>query len=211
MNIKRIIKVISLIIIIVIAGFIFAYFSDLSIVDPILPSQLREQRILERAKGYFPNSIGAYSLIGEPDKKVEVKSLCNKIENNPILAKTGKTGDTCMETFSATYSMTISSTTATTTSKLVRVDLSKFTKAVDSLKLLVEKTTNPDKLNGQVIFRTTVPFRLGWSPLAKFDLIMTDEGELAVTSTTRSMKFEGTALGNNDVAKYFMSKYPSGK
>ena len=207
MNTKKVILIAVSITVFVIAIFLIAYLSNLPIIDPLLSDNAKEERVLRRAANNFPNIIGTYSLVDEDGQKVRVLIDCHKIEDNAILRETGRTGDACMETFSALYGTVISSTTATTTRKIVKVNLSRFTESADMLQLLVEKSTQPDTLNDKPVFRTA-PFRLGWSPASKFDLIITEEGESAVSSTTSSIKFEGTATGDNDVTKHFISKYP---
>jgi len=210
MNKRKIYYIIAGIIIILVISFVFAYTFNLSIVDSILPNKWRDKWIEQTATKYFPNLIGPYSLIDEVNNGVEVKNLCNKIENNIELKKTGRTGDVCVEIFTALYTTNISSTTSTTTNKIVKVDLSRFTKSSDLLHILIEKTTTPDILNNQPIFRTA-PFRLGWSPLSRFDVIMIDEGQSIVASTTIITEYEGIASGNNEVTQYFLHKYPSKK
>lgn len=187
-----------------------SYILALPIIDSLLPKEIQEQQLQKRALRYFPLSIGDFKLVGESKQIIEVGEVCNKIENNDILKKTGKTGDACMKTFSVVYSKQISTTTATTTSKLVKVNTSTFTKAGDMLGLLIEESTTADILSGKTIFRTA-PFRLGWSPNSVFDLIMIDEGQKMVSSTTIVTSFDGQAKGDNDVTQYFISKYPPKK
>lgn len=206
MNIKKIsIAIVALIIII----FVFAYISDSSIIDPLLSEGLKKERALKRAERYFPDTIGTYSLIPvvRSKEKVEIRDSCYKIENNPILKATGKTGDVCMGITSATYSKIVASTTATTTSTIQKVNLSLFTKSADMMKLLVEKSANPDTFEGKSVFRTA-PFRLGWLPESKFNMIVVEEGTQTVSSTTITIRQEGQAIGDNDVFRYFISKYP---
>lgn len=208
MNARKLISITgSLVVFAVIICAVF-YFLNLSILDSLLPDQLRESRELKRIKKYFPDSLGEYSLIGESEYKIEVLNSCHKIEDNFILKQTGKTGDACMETFSAVYGTVAASSTSIATSSIVKVSLSRFTKSADLLDLLVEKTTNSDIVNDQPVFRTA-PFRLGWSPISSFDLIVTDEGQSVVTPVTNSTKYDGIASGNNEVMRYFISKYPS--
>lgn len=207
MNIKKIVFTFILIAVIVIVCIGTAYILGWSIVDSLQSNQSIKQIEIKRASKYFPDTIGEYSVSNEPEQKLKIVSSCNKIEDNNILKEMGRTGNACMETFTALYGKVISSTTATTTSKIVKVNLSRFTEAGDLLHLLVEKTTKPNILADKAIFHT-VPFRLGWSPASRFDLIITEEGESSVSSTTSSIKYEGIATGDNDVTRYFISKYP---
>lgn len=207
MNIKKTFFVIAWVAVFGVVIFAVAYILNLPIIDPLLSDKAKEERVLQRVANNFPDAIGAYSLVDENGQKVKVLSDCHKIEDNTILRETGRTGDACMETFSALYGTVVSSTTATTTSKVVSINLSRFTESADMLQLLVEKSTQSGTLNSKPIFHTT-PFRLGWSPASKFDLIITEEGESAISSTTSSIKYEGTATGENEVTGYFISKYP---
>ncbi|MFA6404934.1 MAG: hypothetical protein WCW03_02965 [Candidatus Paceibacterota bacterium] len=210
MNIKKIVFYFILVGVFVITCFAVGYVLKWQISDFLQSNESMKQIELKRASKYFPDTIGEYSVSNEPEQKIKIVSTCNKIENNNILKEMGRTGDACMETFTALYGKVISSITATTTSKIVKVNLSRFTEAGDLLHLLVEKTTEPDILDGKAIFHT-VPFRLGWFPASRFDLIITDEGESLVSSTTSLIKYEGTATGDNDVTRYFISKYPPGE
>ena len=209
MNTRKYIFIVAALVIVILA---FFYFSNSPVLDPLLSKQLKEQRMLKRAAIYFPNSIGLYSIVPIPGSsvKIETKNMCNKMEDNPVLRETGRTGDACMEIFSATYGKVTASTTSTTTSKTVKVNLSKFTKSAEALKFLTTKSTLADTLDNQPIFRT-VPFRLGWLPISDFDMILTEEGELIVSTSTISIKQEGRSLGDDEVTQYFISKYPSKK
>lgn len=191
----------------VIVYFGIAYVLEFPIADSLQLDQSMKKIESKRASKYFPDTIGEYSVSSESEQKVEIARMCNKIEDNDILKEIGRTGNACMETFTALYGKVVSSTIATTTGKIVKVNLSRFTEAGDLLHLLVEKTTEIDILEGKKIFHT-VPFRLGWSPASRFDLIITEEGESLVSSTTSSIKYEGKATGDNDVTRYFISKYP---
>lgn len=191
-----------------IAGLVLVYIFVLSPTN--ISEQSNNDKKLAKATEFFPDHIGKYSIVKTDGRGVEVLSNCNKIEDNPILKATGKTGDACMEIFSAVYTTVTSSTTATTTNKIIKVNLSKFTKAADMLQLLLDKSTEPGLLDDKPIFHTT-PFRLGWSPASGFDMILTVEGEYAVSSMATTTTYNGNADGNNEVTRYFIDKYPPKK
>ena len=188
-----------------------AYALDLTVIDPLLSKENREAREQRRARALFPVSIGTYELKGGEAGTVDIMKRCNKIEDNPLLRETGRTGDACMTVIAGEYRETAGEAeTASGTprkGKLVRVNLARFTEAGDILYLLLEKTTTPDALDGYRVFRLA-PFELGWSPASRYDMIMTQEGAFEVSSTTESVTHAGTATGDNEVRKHFMQRYP---
>lgn len=210
MNIKKIISVIVLISLLLIVCFGIAYALNLPTVDRFVPESARERIQLKRAQSYFPESIGTYKLFGESEKKVSIDSKCNKIEDNPILKVSGKTGDACMLTFVAEYREPVS----VATSSIVRVSLSKFTKSADSLKSLVEKSTSPEALENKQVFRLS-PIQIGWSPKLVFDMIVIQESYWVVGTSSIGTPFQKTTSsatnGNDAVTHYFLSKYAPGE
>lgn len=210
MNKRKIIFIILFVTVFATAVFSVFYIMDLPIIDSFLPNKLKEQQVLKRATKLFPESIGSYSLVHDSDHDVNVANVCNKLADNDILRKIGRTGNACMEIFSARYGAVVSSTTSTTTRKIVGVNLSRFTESGDLLERLVKETTMPDNLNNRKIFRTAA-FRIGWLPANGFDMIIAEEGESIVTKMINQIKFEGMASGKNDVTTYFISKYPPKK
>lgn len=203
---KKIFLSIGITIIFIVAGFSFAYMKNLPFIDPLLSSENRDKRKFDRVQSYFPETIENYKLFSLKDDKIEINERCNKIEDNPILKESGRTGDACMETFMGEYREPVVST-----SSIVRISLSRFTKAPEMFELLVEKTTSPEILNGKNVLRLT-PLQLSWSPASMFDLIVTQESIRTVGTSSIGARFEktesvATTTGNNAVTQYFLSKY----
>jgi hypothetical protein len=155
---------------------------------------------------YFPAEIGLYKLYRDDINKLELQNVCYKAENNPILQKLKKNGDVCVGTVTREYRTSYSSTT----NHVVRVNLSTLTKNKDLFLIVLKETSTKDELFDFSTFHTS-PFTIGWLPLNKFDLVVTQEGLFVYSATSTSHIFKGEAKGDNEVTKYFMNKYPSNK
>jgi len=199
---NNIIKISTIILSFLIIVFGVAYALKLPILEKILSGKILEIYQSVMARQYFPETIGQYKLFEDISIKVETKKRCNKIEDNPILKATGRTGDACMETFVAEYRTPMSSTTT----DIIRVNLSRFTENKDMFELLIENSSDPDTLDGLAVFRLA-PFELGWYPSSVFDLIVTQDGEAIVGTSSIKYEYAGTAIGENEVTRYFLSKY----
>jgi hypothetical protein len=195
------IKIIIGVLVLILLAIVITYGVNPSVADRFLSEDYLKERKAMRIQNIFPEHIAEYALYGDKKDRISTKVVCNKIEDNPTLKETGRTGDACMETYVAEYRGPSMSTTS-----LVHVNISKFTKASDMFHLLITKTTDSDTLDSKPIFRLKST-GLAWFPESKFDFIVIQEGVALVSTSTVTYKYLDHMVGTDAVTKYFISKY----
>ena len=181
-------------------GGVLIYRSDAEEFDLLFPDKMREEREYRRIKKFFPDTIADY-VIYNVGTDIQVHSECNTIENHPDTKVTGLTGEICEKIIRSAYRQVGGN-------KIVFVILGKFTKGSELHRQLVDRLSQPDKLNGYDI-RRIERHEIAWYDAKLFDVVITQEGEIRRNPDGQeSMSYEKQADGVNPVTQYFINRFP---